>query len=402
VLTAVARGAAGADLYLRGGSRLNVYTGEVYPANVAVKGERIAYVGLRDDMVRPRTRVLDVTRRVLVPGYFEPHAHPGHLATPSALARHILPLGTTALVGDTLHFWELGGLRAFRAAADGLARSPFTFYWMLRVHAQSRTVDEARRFPLKDLARAIRHPRVVAVGEATRWPDVYAGDPDLLARLELAHASGHRVEGHTAGAAGEKMAAIAAGGLTSDHEAITAAEALARARQGITVMLRESSLRPDLRGLLGALKDAPALASRVMLTADGASPRFVQAHGFMDHCLRLAMEGGVPPIDAYRMATLNPATYFGLDGDHGGIAPGRYADVCVLRDLAEPRPDTVIARGRVAARGGRLLVRVPEPPWAPVCATARARLDVRWRARTEDFALPARARAIPWCVWSAR
>jgi len=156
VLTAVARGERGADLYLRGGSLLNVYTGEIYPANVAVKGERIAYVGGRDDMVRPRTRVLDVTGRVLVPGYIEPHAHPANLVTPAALARHILPLGTTALVGDTLQFWELGGFRAFRAAADALAASPFKFYWMLRVHGQSRTADEARRFPLRDLARAVR------------------------------------------------------------------------------------------------------------------------------------------------------------------------------------------------------------------------------------------------------
>ncbi len=391
-LTGVARGEAGADLYLRGGSLLNVYTGEIYPANVAVKGERIAYVGRRDDMVRPRTRVLDVTGRVLVPGYIEPHTHPANLVTPSALARHVLPLGTTALVGDTLQFWELGGLRAFRAAADALAASPFRFYWMLRVHGQSRTVDEARRFPLRDLARAIRHPWVVAVGEVTRWPEVRAGNPDLLARLELAHAAGKRVEGHTAGAAAEKIAAIAAGGLTSDHEPITATEVLARARQGIAVMLRESSLRPDLRGLLDVLKDAPALASRLMLTADGAMPQFVHAHGFIDHLIRVAMERGVPPIDAYRMATLNPATYFGLDGDLGGVAPGRYADICVLGDLAEPSPETVIARGRVAATGGRLLVRVPEPPWSRVYAGPRARLDVRWRARAEDFTLPSRAR----------
>ena len=390
LLTAVARGAAGADLYLRGGTVLNVYTGEIQAANVAIKGHRVAYVGRRDDMVRPRTRVLDLTGRVLVPGYIEPHAHPANLVTPAALARHVLPLGTTTIVGDTLQFWELGGLRALRTALDALAALPLTFYWMLRVQGQSQTRDEARRFPMRDLARAIRHPAVVAVGEVTRWPRIHGGDADLLARLELAHATGKRVEGHTAGAAAEKIAAIAAGGITSDHEPITAAEVLERARQGIAVMLRESSLRPDLRGLLDALKEAPALASRLMLTADGAMPQFVVAHGFIDHCLRLAMAGGVSPIDAYRMATLNPATYFGLDADLGGIAPGRYANVCILRDLAEPRPEMVIARGRIAAHDGRLLVRVPEPPWSRVYTGSRARLTVRWRARAEDFALPVR------------
>jgi len=104
----VARGDAPADLYLRGASVLNVYTGEIAPANVAIKGARVAYVGARDTMVGPRTRVLDLNGRVLVPGYIDPHAHPGHLVTPSALARHVLTLGTTALVGDTLQLIEIG------------------------------------------------------------------------------------------------------------------------------------------------------------------------------------------------------------------------------------------------------------------------------------------------------
>src|SRR3989454_2921351 len=311
-LTAVARGQAPADLYLRGGTLLNVYTGELYPANVAIVRERIAYVGLRDTMIRP--------------------------------------------------------------------------------HAQSRSTDERRRFQIADLARALEHPWAIAAGEVTRWPDAQGGRRDLLARLDLALRRGQRVEGHTAGAAGDKIAAIAAGGLTSDHEPITAREVLERARHGLGVMLRESSLRPDLVGLLDALKDAPALASRLMLTADGSMPAFIRDHGFVDHLIRTALERGVPPLDAYRMATLNPATYYGLDAHLGGLAPGRYADVCVLRDLSEPRPETVVARGRVVAEGGRLLVSVPEPPWRRVFTSAEARLAVPWRSRPADFRLPPRAR----------
>src|SRR5712691_669049 len=285
-LTAVARGAAPADLYLRGGTLLNVYTGELYPANVAIRGERIAYVGLREEAIGARTRVLEVSGRVLVPGYIDPHVHVGNLVTPSAFARHVLPLGTTSVFADTLQFWELGGLPAFRAIADGLSRSPLKFYWMIRPHGQSRTTDEARRFPLRDFVRALEHPWAVAAGEVTRWPDAHAGSRDLLQRLALAEARGMRVEGHTAGASAEKIAAIAAAGFTSDHEPITAQEVLDRARLGIAVMLRESSLRPDLVGLLNALKTAPALTARAMLTADGSMPAFIRTHGFVDHLIR--------------------------------------------------------------------------------------------------------------------
>ena len=390
-LTAVARGEAPADLYVRGGTLLNVYTGEIYPANIAIAGERIAYVGGRDDMVGPRTSTLDAGGRILVPGYIDPHVHPAHLVTPSGLARYLLALGTTTVFADTLQIWELGGLRAFRVVADSLARSPLKFYWMIRVHAQARSTDEPRRYRRADLARALAHPWSFAAGEVTRWPDVWSGRPDLLGRLDLALRRGQRVEGHTAGAAADRIPAIAAGGLTSDHEAITAREVLDRARQGISVMLRESSLRPDLLGLLDALKEAPALASRLMLTADGSMPAFIRDHGFVDHLIRVALERGIAPIDAYRMATLNPATYLGRDGDLGGIAPGRYADLCLLRDLAEPRPVAVVARGRLAAREGETLVAVPEPSWRRAFSTPEARLTVRWRARPEDFRLPSRA-----------
>jgi adenine deaminase len=389
-LTDVARGAAPADLYVRGGTLLNVYTGELYPANVAVRGERIAYVGTRDEMVGPRTQIVEAAGHVLVPGYIDPHVHPATLTTPSSLARFVLPLGTTAVVADTLQFWELGGLAAFRAVADALMTAPLRFYWMVRPHAQSRSRGEWRRFGLPTLAKAFAHPRTIAVGEVTRWPDAWRGDPELLRRLGLAR--GARVEGHTAGASGEKIAAIAAAGFTSDHEPITAQEVLERARLGIAVMLRESSLRPDLVGLLDALKTAPALASRLMLTSDGSMPAHVRTHGFVDHLIRVALERGVAPIDAYRMATLNPATYYGLDADLGGIAPGRYADVCVLADLAEPRPSSVIARGRVIAAGGRLIGRVVEAPWRRAFRSPEARLAVRWRARPDDFELPRRAR----------
>src|SRR5262249_37736876 len=158
-LTAVARGDAPADLYVAGGTLLNVYTGEIGRANVAIAGERIAYVGLREDMCGARTRIVDATDRLLVPGYIDPHAHPANLVTPSEFARYVLPLGTTTVFADTLQFFELGGAAAFRRVADALAGSPLKFYWMIRVHAQSRTAGgEPRRFRADTIERALRHP----------------------------------------------------------------------------------------------------------------------------------------------------------------------------------------------------------------------------------------------------
>jgi adenine deaminase len=385
-LTAVARGAGPADRYVRGGLLLNVYTGETYPANVATRGQRIAYVGLREDMVGPRTEIIDAAGRTLVPGYIEPHAHPWNLATPAALARHVLPLGTTTIFGDNLTVYELGGLRGFETAAAALGRGPLKFYWMVRPQAQSRSAGEERRFPMAAIRRMLANPWAAAVGEVTRWPDAWAGRRALLDRLALAAAAGKRIEGHAAGAGAERLPAVAAAGISSDHEAITPEEALDRARQGIAVMLRQSSLRPDLRGLLGLVKSASV--ARLMLTTDGSTAAFAAAHGFVDNLVRLALDAGVPPVEAYRMVTLNPAMYYGKDADLGGIAPGRYADILLLADPAEPRPVAVIARGRLAAREGRLLARVPEPPWRRIFARRSTRLARRLDVTADELALP--------------
>src|SRR5262249_30194851 len=162
-----------------------------------------------------------------------PHVHPATLTTPSALARFVLPLGTTAVVADTLQFWELGGLAAFRAVADALIEAPLHFYWMVRPHAPSPSAGQLARFGPPSPAKASAQPRTSASGGGARWPDAWRGDPDLLRRLGPGLARGARVEGHMAGASGEKIPAIAAAGFTSDHEPITAQEVLDRARQGI-------------------------------------------------------------------------------------------------------------------------------------------------------------------------
>ncbi|MBI4562876.1 MAG: adenine deaminase, partial [Candidatus Rokubacteria bacterium] len=376
---------APADRYLKGGTLLNVYTGETYGANVAIKGERIASVGLREDMIGPRTEVISAGGRILCPGYVEPHAHPWNLVTPAGLARAVLPLGTTTIVADNLPVYELAGPRGFEATVRELGRGPLKYYWMVRLHSQSRIPGELRRFPVPVLARLLDSPWVVGTGEVTRWPEVWKGDPALLRRLALAPPRRKRIEGHTAGASAEKLMGLAAAGVTSCHEAIRATEVLDRARAGIAVMLRLSSLRPDLSVLLTALKETPGLGPRAMLTTDGRSPAFIAEHGFVDHLVRVALDAGVPPVDAYRMATLNPAMYFGLDHDVGGIAPGRYADILLLRDLSDPRPETVLARGRVAARNGRLVRAFPEPAWSRIFRSSRARLDGRWRVTARDF-----------------
>ena len=361
----VALGQEKADLFVRGGTVVNVYSGELVPANVAVLGERVAYVGPSEAAVGPETEVVDARSLYVAPGWIEPHSHAYLYYNPESLAEAVLPGGTTTVVSDDLVFSMLGGAATSRAVADECARLPVRFLWYARPEPASPIEGgEQNYFDHERLEAVLDHPLVMGVGEAPAWARFLQNDEAPLgpAIVEANH-RGLIADGHTTGARDDKLAALIAAGLRSCHEAITADEALERLRLGLWTPLRHSSLRPDLPELLRIVTEKSIDTSRILLTADGPSPDSIGEHGYLDGLLRLAVKAGVPPVRAIRMATVNAATYLHLDDHLGGVAPGRLADLVLLEDLSSFRPRLVIAGGKVATREGELVEPTPGIGW---------------------------------------
>ncbi|HEU4963538.1 MAG TPA: adenine deaminase C-terminal domain-containing protein [Bacilli bacterium] len=360
----VAKGKREPDVVLSGGTVLNVYSAELIQANVWLVGSRIAYVGPRV-YEGTAAEVIDVTGQVLVPGYIEPHAHPFQLYNPVSYASSILARGTTCSINDDLMLYmamEFGQVGRF---FEDMAKLPIKMLWSVRLDSQSHRPDMKHKFEALPLSRLLKSPSVWQAGEVTDWKSWIDGDPEMMRASLAAKEMRKKIEGHCAGASYETLNVLTAAGVTADHEAINAEDALRRLRLGIWTTLRHSSLRPDLPdilpGLIGELKNW----NRVMMTTDGPTPEYLQ-DGYTDFILRKAMELGLDPITAYQLVTINPATYYGVDDQIGGIAPGRIADLLVLNDLREPTPQLVIADGQVVARDGELLVTLPEPNWAEI------------------------------------
>ena len=355
-----------ADLYLDGATVLNVYSGELYPANVAIAGSRIAYVGPGGrGMIGPETRVLAYPGKVLAPGYIDPHTHITGMATPAEFCREVLRTGTTTLVADAMMLMLLTPSDRLVPLLEMLAALPVRLFWAIRLHGASHLPDESM-FSFERLRTLLELDSVRTVGEVTRWPAVYHGDEDLLRKIAAALAAGRRIDGHAPGASYDRLTALTAAGWSSDHEAITAVEITNRLRAGLYTMLRHSSLRPDVPALAAAITPERVRSGRLMLTADGPEPATIAREGYLDHVIRQAIVAGVEPVLAYQMATVAPATYLGLDEDLGGIAAGRRADIVVLDDLREPRPSAVFADGRIAAEGGVCTAAFPEIAWPEI------------------------------------
>ncbi len=374
------------ELILQGAKVLNVYSGELLDSDVAVGGGKILYVGPLPFAPPAGAVRLKLAGKVLVPGYIEPHCHPWNVYNPLTLGAEACRLGTTTLVCDNLLFFILMGVDRFEALMEALSDIPLKLFWFIRLVPQTPMENEEELFAQENLKRLLRSPHVLSVGEITRWPELVRGNPKMLEMIRFARGLRKRVDGHTAGAKYENLAAIARTGVESCHESITAEDVLDRLRLGMHVMLRQSSLRQDLRILLKGILDLPYAARRVMLTTDSSTPAFQREHGMMDGLLAIALEEGVNPVEAYRMVTLNPAAYFGVEDRIGGIAPGRDADILVLSDLRHPTPELVVSRGRVAAEKGRLVEPFPTLDWSRFFGEPA---DFGWRAAPDFFDIPA-------------
>jgi adenine deaminase len=329
---------------------------------------------------------LDVSHKVLVPGYVEPHCHPWNTYNPLSLGEEFCRMGTTTLVCDNLIFFMMMGVGRFESFMAAFSKMPVKFFWFIRLVPQTPLEQEETLFSEANLKRLLRNPLTLSIGEITRWQELIKGNPKIQKMIRVARSLGKRVDGHTAGAKYENLGIISRAGVDSCHESITAHEVLERLRLGFYVILRESSLRQDLHGLLKGVRENPLSLRRVMLTTDGSSPAFQQESGMADHLVRTAIKEGIDPVEAYRMVTLNPATYFGLEHRLGGIAPGRDADILVLGNLQDPTPECVISKGRIVAEKGSLLSPFPVPDWKRFSSAPEREYKVR--ATKDLFEIP--------------
>ena len=190
----------------------------------------------------------------------------------------------------------------------------------------------------------------------------------MLAELEATRRAGKVIGGHYASTdLGPAFHAYAAGGIEDDHEGTRLEDAVARARQGMYVMLRYGSAWQDVARQVAAITRLGLASNRFILCTDDSHAGTLVYEGHMDRVVRHAISEGLSPMTALQMASINTAEHFGVSREVGMIAPGRWADILLVDDLNNFQVQTVLVRGKVAAKKGKLLIGLPEikyPNWA--------------------------------------
>ena len=335
------------DLLLTGGQVLNLFSGELERLEVAIADGRI--IGFGDFPAHER---LDLSGRVLLPGFCEGHIHvESTMLAPGEFARAVAERGTTTVVADPHEIANVAGLKGVRFLADAVPAD------LLDLHLMAPSCVPATPFEtggaeigVAEIEQMLAWPSVLGLGEMMNFPGVIGGDPGVLAKLEAA--AGRPIDGHAPGVTGPDLMAYLAAGPESDHEAVALAEGEEKLRLGMWLMIREGSASRNLEALAPLLQGP--MRHRCLLVSDDLEPGDLLERGHLDHVLRRAVALGVAPLDAVRAVTLNVAQRFGLRRV-GAIAPGYVADLVAVDDLERFSVQTVIKRGTVLKHDGRWL-----------------------------------------------
>ncbi len=357
------RGEVPADLVLKGGRVFDLITGDLVETDVAICGDTI--VGVFGDY--EGRRVIDVTGKVLVPGFIDTHLHiESSLVTPFEFDRCVTPRGITTAICDPHEIANVCGLTGITYFLEASALTLMDIRVQLSSCVPSTHMETAgARLEASDLAPLMQHPRVIGLAEFMNYPGVLMRDPGCMATLEAFR--GRHIDGHAPLLRGRDLNGYIAAGIRTEHEATTADEALEKLRKGMRVLIREGSVSKDLAALWPLLTER--YAPYLCLCTDDRNPLDIAEHGHLDHMIRWAIAQGADPLAVYRAASLSAAEAFGLK-DRGLIAPGKRADIAVIDSLAGCHASMVLAGG-VIADAAAFAARATIPPVARHSVKAR-------------------------------
>jgi adenine deaminase len=364
-LVDVAMGRSHADLVVRNGRWVCVQSGEILPGiNVAVKDGRIAFVGEdAEHTIGPETKIIDADDRFLVPGLLDGHMHiESGMVTITEFVRAVLPHGTTGMFVDPHEIANVFGLKGVRLMVDEAAVQPIHVWVEMPSCVPSAPGLETPGAAIgpEEVEEAMSWPGIIGLGEMMNFPGVYLNDEKMHAEMAKTREAGKVIGGHYASLdLGLPFHGYVAGGPEDDHEGTRLEDAVARIRQGMKVMMRLGSAWHDVASQIPAVTELGMDPRHFILVTDDSHSGTLVNEGHMDRVVRHAIEQGAEPITAIQMATLNTAEHFGVSGDVGQIAPGRFADILLVGDLQEIDVQMVIARGEVVAESGKFLVDLP-------------------------------------------
>ena len=372
----IASGEGKADLLIKNGRVVDVFSGEIEKKDVAILGDTI--VGFGD---YPARKIFDVKGDFLCPGFIDGHVHiESSMVTIPEFARAVLPNGTTSVVIDPHEIANVLGQEGVRFMAKSATGAPLNVFIMIPSCVPATPMETSGAvLKANDLKPLLKEPWATGLAEMMNFPGVIFRDPEVLKKIEMA--KGKRIDGHAPSLSGKGLSAYLTAGIRSDHECTTLKEAKEKLKNGMWIMIREGTTARNLKDLLPLV--TPKNSRRLLFVTDDRHPKELLEEGHINSMVKQAIHWGLDPILAIQMATLNAAEYFRLD-DLGAIAPGYRADIVTFDHLSRFQIKKVFKDGVLVAEDGKILL----PSMARTTLSSPLRRKLRIKAmKREDLLL---------------
>lgn len=364
----VALGKKEADLVIKNGQIVNVYTKEIYPGGVAVAGNKIAAVGDVDYCIGPGTKVIDAEGKYILPGFVDGHIHPESTnLSIRQFAEAVLFHGTTSIMADLHEVGVVGGLKAIKAILEEAKATPLKIFFVVPSHVPFAPGLETSGgiFDSSIIEEALKRPDAVGLSEIV-GPYLLQKHPELMKAMEIASEKGKSLQGHLPHVEGAALQSCLAAGVATDHESLSAGEALEKVRLGCHLMMREGSVARNLVECLKVITEHGVDPTMCSIITDDLYVGDLVDKGHLDESLRTALANGIDYPTAVQMVTLNAARAYDLDKQIGSLAPGRAADILLTTGPEDFKVLTVIANGKLIVENQKLLERFPVAEHNPI------------------------------------
>ena len=389
-LNEVAIGDKPADLILENCSLVNVYSREIMPEiQIAISQGRIAYVGSDASYTKgKKTVIMNLKKKYVTPGFANPHIHLDQFVSPVEFVKKSLLCGVTSLFSDPIDIVSTCGYRGFKEFVKITSELPARFFHVIPGGVPvDKKFSHGREVSLAEAKQALKISGVLGLGEVFSWTKVTKRDPKTMKMLSIMLENDCVINGHTAGASGKKLNAYVSSGILSCHEPINFDQVLERLRLGMWIMIREGSIRRDLKDIVKLVLSNKTYTDRLMFCSDGLDPSDIIKFGHIDHCIRESVKLGLNQIDAISMASKNCFDYYNMGKDLGGIAPGKLADILIFDDLTKMKPRKIFVGGNLVVSNGTIVSKIKThkvPKWMTKTVKTRKFLDGDFAVKALD------------------
>ncbi|MEY8491564.1 adenine deaminase C-terminal domain-containing protein [Lachnospiraceae bacterium 29-91] len=367
-LLAAAGGQAPADIVVKNGKLVNVYTKEIYEGGVAISGDKIAAVGDVEYAIGEGTKVIDAGGNYITPGFIDGHIHPESSSLSiRSFAELVLKHGTTAVMTDLHEIGVVAGLEGIEAVLEEAEATDLKLYFVVPSHVPFAPNLETSggHFNPEIIKKALERKDAVGISEVV-GPYILNGFPELMESMDhVNHMPGKTCQGHLPDIEGAALNTCLAAGVTTDHESLSGEDALARLRNGCHLMIREGSAARNMADCLKPILEQKLDTSRVSIVTDDLHTVDAVDRGHLDDAVRTALKNGVDFPTAIQMVSLNAARAFHLDDEIGGLAPGKRADLNITTGEEAFEVLSVISGGKQIVDHKKCLVSYPKAEHKP-------------------------------------